>query len=54
MMHQNRLDLRETGKEVQQAKVVYAVEVMHPILVLYFAFKQEGKAVERRRKSYQW
>ncbi|CAH3125656.1 unnamed protein product [Porites lobata] len=26
---------------------------MHPILILFFAFKEEGKAIEKRRKSNQ-
>lgn len=61
---------REPGKKVGNGKLnrqeiakfksklyfssVAQNEIMHPILVLYFAFKEEGKNVESRRKSYQW
>ena len=42
------------GKSIRKKLSNWRLKEMHPILVLYFAFKEEGRAIEKRKKSYQW
>ena len=42
------------GKSIRKKLSSWRLKEMHPILVLYFAFKEEGRAIEKRKKSYQW
>lgn len=42
------------GKSIRKKLSSWRLKKMHPILVLYFAFKEEGRAIEKRKKSYQW
>ena len=46
--------VRGLGKSIRKKLSSWRLKKMHPILVLYFAFKEEGRAIEKRKKSYQW